>query len=289
METKERRKAARARSHAHRKAEQDVVYTQPKPFNRNRFLLQLATVGAVVIAVLFGMSIFFKVKNVEISGAAKYDAYKIRQESGIIEGENLFTVNKKRISAKVLKEFPYVDEVQVGIRLPDTVVIRVKELEVVYAAQDQQGSWWLLNASGKVVDTCTAAAAEDYTRIIGVQLSAPEIGNQAVAYEPPQEPNESGETVPVTVYAREQLDLAINILQNLENEHFVGSIATVDVSDMGDIELWYGTRFQMLLGDSTDIPFKINALAQVLGERKDYETGILDASFTVTPDQVGFY
>ena len=289
MKTKERRKADRARAHARQKAEQDVVYTQPKPFNRNRFLLQLATVAAVVIAVLFGMSIFFKVKNVEISGAAKYDAYKIRQESGIIEGENLFTVNKKRISAKVLKEFPYVDEVQVGIRLPDTVVIRVTELEVVYAAQDQQGSWWLLNASGKVVDTCTAAAAEDYTRIVGVQLSAPEIGNQAVAYEPPQEPNESGETVPVTVYAREQLDLAITILQNLENEHFVGSIATVDVSDMGDIELWYGTRFQMLLGDSQDIPFKINALAQVLDDRKDYETGILDASFTVTPDQVGFY
>ena len=65
METKEKRKVARARSHAHRKAEQDVVYTQPKPFNRTRFLLQLATVGAVVIAVLFGMSIFFKVKNVQ--------------------------------------------------------------------------------------------------------------------------------------------------------------------------------------------------------------------------------
>ena len=40
---------------------EDVVYTQPKPFQRNRFLLRLATVLAVVIAI-FSL-IQFKVTN----------------------------------------------------------------------------------------------------------------------------------------------------------------------------------------------------------------------------------
>ena len=37
----------------------DVVYIPPKPFQRGRFLLRLATVTAVVLAVVLGMSIFF--------------------------------------------------------------------------------------------------------------------------------------------------------------------------------------------------------------------------------------
>ena len=39
-----------------------IQYTPAKPFNRTRFLLHLATVVAVVLAVLLGMSIFFKTR-----------------------------------------------------------------------------------------------------------------------------------------------------------------------------------------------------------------------------------
>ena len=50
----------------------DVVYTPPKPFNRDRFLLRMGTVVAVVIALMFGISIFFRVEHVKVSGAAKF-------------------------------------------------------------------------------------------------------------------------------------------------------------------------------------------------------------------------
>ena len=77
-------------------------------------------------------------------------------------------------------------------------------------------------------------------------------------------------------------------MQQLENVHFIGSITTVDVTNTEDIQLWYGTRFQMLLGNSQDLPKKIGALAEVINnDVKDYDSGVLDASFTVTPDQVG--
>ena len=49
----------------------DVVYTQPGPFNIERFLLHLATAVAVVLALLFGMSIFFKVDTVTVTGNEK--------------------------------------------------------------------------------------------------------------------------------------------------------------------------------------------------------------------------
>ena len=286
MDTKERRPSAQNAA-ARKRRQQDVVYTQAKAFNRKRFLLQLVTVAAVVLAVLFGMSIFFKVEQVQISGTVKYDPMEILEASGVNEGDNLLLLNKNRISASIKNQKNYISTVQIGRKLPGTVVISVTELDVFYAAQDQKGSWWLLSSAGKVVDTCAAADAEDLTMIIGVQLADPVVGSQAKAYEAAQQPNEDGEVTPVTVYAQEKLDLALSVIQTMENSGFIGSIAKVDVTDPGDIQLWYGTRFQMLLGNQNDLQRKIGALHQVLGTVDDHTSGILDASFTTWPNEVG--
>ncbi len=286
MDTKERIKEGRTRTRQRPKKE--VVYTQPKPFNRNRFLLQLATTLAVAVALLVGMTIFFNVEEVQVAGAVRYDDYGIFEDSGIKKGDSMVTLNKRQCVARILDkpENSYIATVRIHRKLPGTVVISVTEENVFYAAQDSKGGWWLLNPNGKVIDQCSDAQVDDYTKILGVKLSAPERGAIAAAYEPVLEPDEEGNTVPVTVYAKEQLELALTIIRQLEKEHFVGTVASVDVSNVQDIQLWYGTRFQMLIGDGQNLPKKINALAQALALKEDHETGILDASFTIWPDQV---
>ena len=282
----------KSKSRSHKAGEREGTYTPAKPFNRNRFLLQMATVAAVVVAILLGLTIFFKVVSpleggVKVSGTVKYDPYDIVMASGISEKDNLITLNKNRISARILAEFPYIATVQIEKQLPDTVVIQITELEVVYAVQDQDSNWWLMSAGGKLVESCSEAIAKSHTKITGFLLASPEAGQQAVAYEPPQEPDAEGNTVPVTVYARERLEATLAILQNLEREGFVGTMASVDVSNIMDIRMWYGNRFEMLVGDAQNLPKKINALSQALDLKEDYETGVLDASFTIWPDQVG--
>lgn len=283
---------SKARARSRKTGEREGAYTPAKPFNRNRFLLQLATVAAVVVAVLVGLSIFFKVGGeteggIKVAGTVKYDPYDIMMASGISEKDNLITLNKNRIAARILDKFPYVETVQIEKQLPDTVVIQITELEVVYAVQDQENNWWLMSAGGKLVESCTEAVAKGHTKITGFQLTSPKAGQQAVAYEVPQEPDAEGNTVPVTVYARERLEAALAVLQNLEREGFVGTMASVDVSNLMDIRMWYGNRFEMLVGDAQNLPKKINALSQALDLKEDYETGVLDASFTIWPDQVG--
>ena len=287
METKEKRKV-RPRQKRGQKAQKDVIYTQPKPFNRNRFLLRLATVAAVVLALVFGMSIFFKVDTITVSGTVKYDEWTVREASGIVDGENLLSLSKGRISDNIMSKLPYIKNVRVGRELPGTVHIQVTELEVVYAVADISGSWWLINSDGKVIDNCAAANAEDYTRILGVQLSAPQVGEKAAAYEEETATDEDGETVPVTVYGRERLAAAIEILGCLEDTGLIGVIATVDVTETGDIQLWYGTRFQMLLGDTSGLYRKVDALSQAVAQMGNYDTGVLDASFTLWPTEVGY-
>lgn len=264
----------------------DVVYTQPMPFNQNRFILKLITVIAVVIAMVFGMSIFFKVKTVTVAGANKYTVWNIREASGIQEGENLLSISEAQISSRITSQLPYVNKVRVGIKLPDTVKIEVEELDVVYAVEASDASWWLMRADGLVVDSTNAADAERYTKLLGVQLESPQIGQQSAAAEPVQDATGDAEqTVPVTVRSGERLDAAISILQYLESNGIIGQAASVNVEDLGQLEIWYEDRFQILLGDTTQLSYKIKMVCIAINEHMEtYDSGVLDASLTIQPD-----
>ncbi len=299
METKEKRKKAgktvrrktnirakKAVVYNNVKADTAIIYTPAKPFDRRRFVLRMVSVVAIVVAFVLGISIFFKVKNVSVSGTEKYSAWDVRKASGIRDGENLLTLNKAKISGKITTKLPYVKSVRIGLDLPDTVKIEIQEMDVVYAIADSEDGWWLIDASGKVVDSVNRAEAKSYTQIQGVRLQSPALGSQAVAVEDVPATDEAGETIPVTVLESERLSAAIRIMQSLEENGVIGQIDTLNVSDITMMELWYEDRYQVLLGDSERIDYKIESMVKAIAQQKEYQRGILDVSYTTWGDQV---
>jgi len=266
----------------------EVVYTPAKPFSRNRLLLQLTTVVAVVLAITFGMSIFFKVEKVIVSGASKYSAWTVKEASGISEGDNLLSFGKIKAAGNIIAALPYVKNAQIGIKLPDTVNIVVEELDVAYAIADSTGIWWLMTSEGRVVDRIDSATAGDYTKVLGVVLHDPVAGSGATAKEPEsEEPSDpSAPTVPVTVTARERLDVALSILEYLEGHSLMGLVASVDVTSLENIELWYGQQYLVRLGDTTQLAHKIDWMNKAVNQLQEYDTGLLDISFNLLEDQV---
>ena len=283
-----------ARSQTRKSGDVQVVYTQPKPFNRSRFLLRLITVIAGVLALTFGMSIFFKVdkRAITVSGAQKYKPEEIIAASGIQDGENLLTLREAGISGKIITQLPYIKQVRVGIKLPDTVNIEVVELDVAYAVEAEDATWWLMDAGGKLVDKITSTAAKKYTRILGVQLQNPVAGQQAVAAEPEAETQpdttEESHTEPITLTVKgsQRLDAVISILQCLEDNGIVGQIASIDVTSLNSMQMWYEEQFLVNLGDSAQLNYKIRCMKAAVNQMEDYESGELDVSFTVRPNEV---
>ena len=267
-----------------------VIYTQPQVFNRNRLLVQLLTVIAVVAALVLGLSVFFKVESIQVSGADVYSEWAIREASGLSEGDNLLTFSHARSAALIKANLPYVDTVRFGIKLPDTVNIIVKEDEVVYAIKDQNGQWWLMNSDGRIVEMGSNSGASNHTQILGVALENPVPDERAIAMEmAPAETLAEGETQAViTTTGAQRLTAALQILKALEENDIVGAAASVDVSRIEDIILWYGTRYQVNLGDSARLDYKIACMNDVILQMSDYQSGILDISFTIWPNQVGY-
>ncbi len=280
-----------------------VIYTQPASFNRDRLIVQLITVLAVVAAFMIGLSVFFKVKVITVSGATVYSPYSIQEASGITEGDNLLTFSRARAASQIRAKLPYVKSVRIGIKLPDTVNIEIKEDSVVYAIQDDTGIWWLMNSDGKVTEMANNSRASNYTQIVGVTLTDPAVGQIGVATERTAAALESTDgtdaaaeetTLPTVastvVTGAEKLDVVLQILVAMEDNDIVGSIASIDVTYLDDIVLWYGTQYQVNLGDGTDtvhpLNYKIACMYDAILQMADYTTGILDVSFTIRENQV---
>lgn len=256
----------------------EVVRTQQKEFSRRRLILHILTITAVVLAVTLGLSVFFRVDTITVTGANRYSAWSIGEASGIQKGDSLIFFGEAGAASKILEALPYVKSVRFGIKLPGTVNIIIEEAAVVYAVQASDGSRWLMTADGKVTERIDGEA-DTYPTILGVQLSSPEVGQQAVAAEGTRQ-----DTTVVT--GADRLGVLLEILSQLEANEILGQIASVDVTNLENIQMWYGTRFQVKLGDRNRLDYKIAAVKASVDQMSQYATGILDASFTVSADKV---
>ena len=274
-----------------------VVDTDPKPFNLHRLLIQLVAVLAIALAVTMGLSVFFKVETVVVYGNEAYSAWAVQEAAGLEGGENLLSFGRTKACGKIKTNLPYVKSVRIGITLPDTVNIYIEEFDVSYAIQTNDETWWLITSGGKVVEQIDGGTAGKHTKILGVYLDAPEPGQPAKALEmislseaetvDPQLAPENTE-LPVVTTGAGQLSAALQILTAMERNDIVGEVASVNVESLTNIVLWYGSRYQVNMGDTGEIEKKISYMKQAVAQLSEYQIGVLDVSFVTWPDQVGF-
>ena len=176
--------------------------------------------------------------------------------------------------------------VRVGIKLPGTVHIEITEYPVTYAIEDTQNGWWKIGSDGRIVDSTTAAETMDMTKILGVRIVSPQLGAMAVAEEPEPQEDEEGNVIPVTIYGRERLNMALNLVSILEINGILGEMASVNVSDFSALTMWYGKRYEVLLGDSSRLEYKIEQMKSAIAQRSEYDTGVMDVRFTISPNNV---
>ena len=273
-----------------------VIYTKPMPFNLSRLLIHLLTVAALVLTFTLGLSIFFKVEYVTVSGANIYSEWDVQQASGIEKGDTLLSFSRARAGAKIQAELPYVDEIRFGIKLPNTVIIDITEIGVTYAIQATDGLWWFITSDGRVVERTDEGTASNFTKITGVIIEYPEPNTTAVAWERlvATDPTQTGEAStegtdhPITVTNADRLNVALRIVNAMEANDVVGQVAEVDVSDLGAITLAYGTRYEVRLGNTDNLEFKVAAMKDAISQMSDYQRGVLDVTFVIWPDRVVF-
>lgn len=270
METENNRRAdgkrRRTEKNTQERPQQEIQYTQPKPFFRKRLVMQMLTVAAVVLAVAVGVSVFFKVDTVMVTGASKYSALTVAEASGVEVGDSLLFFGRGGAASRIQSALPYVGSVRFDVKLPGTVNIIIEEKPVAYAVEATDGSWWMITSDGKVVERIDAREETDPT-ITGVLLEEPMVGKKAVAAE------EAEETVTTT--QAERLQTAVSILRQLERWELFQQVSDIDVSDLFGLRLSCTGNYRVELGDGEDLNKKIGMVKSTLTELTNYGGGVL--------------
>ena len=240
--------------------------TAQKPVRRmpagNGMAGKLIIMAALVAAVVFGVAIFFKVGRVEVQGNTIYSDETIIEASGLVLGDNLLTVSRAAVGGSVKAALPYVDQVSVGRVLPDTVVISVKESELVFAAKTDTNTYWLISPSGKALERIDESLLEQYPQIVGLTLNNPTAGQN------------------VTAVNQSALDAVLTLFSELDGTGILEHTAGLNVEKEYDIILQYDDRYEIDLGSADRLSYKVQYLQAILEQLSDFQAGTIDLTLT---------
>lgn len=156
--------------------------------NRGRFgvLYKLLSTLLILAAIVTGCIVFFRVDEIIVEGESRYTAAEIIDCLGVERGENLFQLDKFSMARQVRTQLPYIDEISISRKLPDTLVVRVKESTAI-AVFEHGGSWWLLDARGKILEQGDSLLIQDRPVLLGINALAPAVGSPLAVEESQQQ------------------------------------------------------------------------------------------------------
>lgn len=231
--------------------------------NQTGFLGKLLIMLALVAAIVLGVAIFFQVNDVQVQGNRIYSAEQVIEASGLESGDNLLMVNRASVVGNVQAQLPYVQKVSVGRVLPDTVVIRVQESEIAGIVEADVGSKWYVNTEGRILGSSLDGFQGQIIELTGFTVTAPAAGQQAVA----------------SVEMEENMKAALQVLAEMEGSGLIEQVTGINVEKSYDIHLYCGEQYDILLGGTDQLDYKVWYLQGVLEQLQPYQAGIIDLTF----------
>jgi cell division protein FtsQ len=227
---------------------------------RNRFYAPLMFI-VICAALVFGISVFFRVSTVEVEGADFYDEQEVVDASGIESGDNLFFINRFTAESRIYAKLPYVQSVSVSRKLPNRIVIEVKEAKAVaYVSID--GEYWLLDKNCKLLGSATVSEVQGIISVSGITPKDPVVGEKLVA--------DSGDSTSVQYVA--------DMLGAMTTLDIIDDVTYIDMSNISDPSFDYLGRFTVKLGRDDSVDYKLELLLSAVSQLEDADEGLIDLS-----------
>ena len=224
----------------------DMPAAKRKKRKRNAILYIMIGLLLVGIAVISSVTIFFNIINIEVIGDSRYAKDKIESASGILEGQNMFRLDKFEIEQSMVKQLPYLKTVSIKRKLPDTLEIHVEDTTAVAAVKTAAG-YVLIDADSKMLELA-AQLPETTVEVIGAELGK-------------FEPGETAE------FGNENAAELIRLLvTELKSAGILDGATSINVTKRHDLSFVYNDVIQCELGTMSDLSVKIKMIAQVLEE-----------------------
>lgn len=216
----------------------------------------------VCAAVFIGMTVFFKVTDIQAEGSEHYSQKEVADASGVQTGDQLIFLSQSDIVMSIKAALPYVDAVSVSRQLPGTLIITIID-STPLGYVSSSGGYWLLDKSARLLENVSSTELGTLLEVIGITPREPEVGQVIDAEE-----------------GAGQSSYLAEILSGLYGLGIYGDVTVIDITTAVNPELQYLDRFTVKLGAQTDVAYKLQMLQSVVAELDDHESGTIDLSDT---------
>lgn len=271
MESKSRKKSKRKtvikppKKNMNRHLSRDEVRSiNKKKMSRRRklkkhILTVLLAVAVMCVGIVLIFSLFFRINTITISGDRVYSDKMVVEKSGIEAGKNLFRVNEKKVSEKLSEELPYIKEITVERKMPDTLIINVTATREAAAVTTANG-FVLIDETGKVIDKNASILKENVAVLKGVKL------------------NEYEEGAIVSFTDEKKTETFLKLLEAIKKSR-LELLTEIDLKNINDIKIKYDDRITFEVGSLINIETKLArgvAALEKENEINSYSEGTLD-------------
>ena len=235
---------------------------QPNKRKRKRSVL-FAPIAFLIIcaALVFGMSVFFRVSGIEVEGNAIYSREEIIEASGIEEGDNLFFINRFSAISRIFSKLPYVEKAVINRSLPNKLVIVVNESHAIACVAAENGTW-AIDRSCKLLSKASGDELRALIRVEGLTPIAPEAG-QIIAPGEAESP---------------KVNYLSAILTQIDALGLRDHITYIDITGISNPTFDYLGRFTVKLGANENVEYKFQCLLSAVNALSEGDRGTLDLS-----------
>ena len=219
----------------------------------------------IVFAVIFVMSVSFRVENIQVIGNTHYTASEIINAIDIEQGDNLFFFDRFAAITRVFAKLPYVQEVTLERALPNRVTIHVTESTAV--AYVKIGlEYWTFDEKCKVLGKAAEGEEEGLIPIVGLNPGTIFI-------------NESLQTID---HDERTIAYLRTILNQIIDRGIAYQVEKIDFSNTNNVVINYAGKYIIRLGDPYATEKKFSMVLSAISQLRDGDIGIIDVTDAAT-------
>ncbi len=203
----------------------------------------------LVVGIVLSLTVLFKTESYLVEGNTHYDEQEIIDTCGIRQGENIFLAPKASAAKKIKEKYAYVEEVDVGFQIPDTISIKIEEAQGGYLVE-YSDKYLLVSTKGRILEEVTDTGSNDLPIFIGPNPKSGKIGDY-IEYE-------SSAVTTIT-----------DSITGVFSDNGYQGITEINAKDTGNISFTYDNRIKVKLGLPEDLSYKIRTAMTIINEKID--------------------
>ena len=233
----------------------------------------IAFVFVSLIVLVLCLTVFFKVKLVEINGVTLYRDDQILGVGGILKDENLVRTDTSLIKKRLEENLVFIEEAKVEKKYPSTLIISVTEAEKA-ADIVMDDKVCVVSKSGRVLEMGNTKTTGGIPVVRGFELTSKKVGEKLASKD------------------ESKLKIYKDLLKIIDSIG-MDKITEIDLNSRSGIILLYDGRITLELGSSMDLDYKLNYFKSVIDSKlsDDFKGKLVyngaDSGISAIPDGAG--